>query len=69
MISASMDECWRSPFHHTGRASVLHVDVTPGKASEGLAGSWLDRQEVERRSRYRLQRENSLYRAALRAIF
>ncbi len=69
MICASMDECWRSPFHQTGRASVLHVDVTPDKASEGLAGSWLDRQEVERRSRYRLQRENSLYRAALRAIF
>ena len=69
MICVSMDECWRSRFHQTGRASVLHVDETPDKASEGLAGSWLDRQEVERRSRYRLQRENSLYRAALRAIF
>ncbi len=69
MICASRDVCWRSPFHQTGRASVLHVDVTPDKASEGLAGPWLDRQEVERRSRYRLQRENSLYRAALRAIF
>ena len=67
----STDVSWVSPYRETGDVLVVHVDLTPTEDREDRALTWLDREEHDRRRRYRYERprrEFALCRAALRSL-
>ena len=67
----SVVERWWHPFRKIGRATVIHVDLTPHAAREADAWSWLDEEERRRWRRYQHdgpRRRFALCRAALRAV-
>ncbi len=67
----SLRDSWWYAYHHTGSASIVHVDLTPCVLRERHALSQLNHEELRWHQRMRSphrRREFILCRAALRAI-